>query len=82
VVIESGALSGLRGVLIECKGVRRLVVSVRLLQRSVAVEIDKESVRPGRRRAGVDCPVSCHSGQSRTSKIACFRLESKGRVGQ
>jgi len=46
VMIESGALSGLRGILVECKGTRRLVVSVRLLQRSVAVEINKESVRP------------------------------------
>ena len=46
VMIESGALSGLRGILVECKGSRRLVVSVRLLQRSVAVEISKESVRP------------------------------------
>jgi transcription antitermination factor NusG len=46
VMIESGALRGLRGFLVECKGSHRLVVSVRLLQRSVAVEINKENVRP------------------------------------
>jgi len=46
VVLESGPLSGLEGVLLECKNRRRLVVSVTLLQRSVAVEIDGEHVRP------------------------------------
>lgn len=46
VVIESGPLSGLEGVLLECKNQRRLVVSVTLLQRSVAVNIDGEHVRP------------------------------------
>jgi len=46
VVLESGPLSGLEGVLLECKNHRRLVVSVTLLQRSVAVEIDGEHVRP------------------------------------
>jgi transcription antitermination factor NusG len=46
VVIESGPLTGLEGILKECKGDRRLIVTVTLLQRSVAVEIDGQSVRP------------------------------------
>jgi len=42
--IESGPLSGLEGILIEFKGNHRLVLSVTLLQRSVAVEIDSAFV--------------------------------------
>lgn len=52
--IESGPLSGLEGILVEFKGNHRLVLSVTLLQRSVAVEIDsafvaslRSSSRPG-----------------------------------
>jgi transcription antitermination factor NusG len=42
--IEAGALRGLEGILTDVKGKRRLVLSITLLQRSVAVEIDSESV--------------------------------------
>ena len=42
--IESGALRGLEGILTEIKGKRRLVLSITLLQRSVAVEIDSDAV--------------------------------------
>ena len=44
--IESGSLSGLEGLLEDVRGRRRLVVSVSLLQRSVAVELDRSSVVP------------------------------------
>jgi transcription antitermination factor NusG len=44
--IETGALRGLEGILLELKGKRRLVLSISLLQRSVAVEIDSEAVSP------------------------------------
>ncbi len=37
--IESGPLSGLEGLLVEFRGSHRLVISVTLLQRSVAVEL-------------------------------------------
>jgi transcription antitermination factor NusG len=42
--IEAGALRGLEGTLTELKGKRRLVLSITLLQRSVAVEIDSDAV--------------------------------------
>src|SRR5437867_5398077 len=46
VCIERGPLQGLEGILVESKMAFRLVVSVTLLQRSVAVEIDHDWVSP------------------------------------
>jgi transcription antitermination factor NusG len=43
--IESGPLFGREGVLVEFKGSQRLILSVALLQRSVAVEIDASQVK-------------------------------------
>jgi transcription antitermination factor NusG len=42
--IESGPLRGLEGILVKFKGGHRLVLSVTLLQRSVAVEVDSAFV--------------------------------------
>lgn len=42
--IEAGALRGVEGVLTEVKGKRRLVLSITLLQRAVAVEINSDAV--------------------------------------
>ncbi len=44
--IEHGSLAGLTGLFVEAKKRHRLVVSVTLLQRSVAVEIDSSWVSP------------------------------------
>ncbi len=44
--IERGALAGVEGVLVETKKQHRVVVSVSLLQRSVAVEVEREWVAP------------------------------------
>ena len=44
--IEQGPLRDLEGIVINCKGSYRVVISVSLLQRSVAVELDRESVHP------------------------------------
>src|ERR1700756_3167089 len=44
--IEGDSLSGLEGILIQFKGNNRIVVSVSLLRRSVALEIDIDCVRP------------------------------------
>jgi transcriptional antiterminator NusG len=44
--IKDGALCGLEGILTSFKGSRRIVVSVSLLCRSVALEIDRSGVCP------------------------------------
>jgi transcription antitermination factor NusG len=44
--IEDQALQGLEGILIAFKGSHRIVVSVSLLRRSVALEIDRARVSP------------------------------------
>jgi transcription antitermination factor NusG len=46
VVVERGPLMGVEGVLMEARGPHRLIVSVMMLQRSVAVEVDASWVRP------------------------------------
>jgi transcription antitermination factor NusG len=46
VSITSGPLSGLEGILHQVKDSRRLVLSVTLLRRSVAVQIESDWVRP------------------------------------
>jgi len=46
VLVERGALEGLEGILLQLKKQDRLVLSVSLLQRSVAVEIERCWVRP------------------------------------
>jgi len=46
VYIERGPLAGVEGIITNTRKVYRLVVSVNLLQRSVAVEIDREWARP------------------------------------
>ena len=44
--IGEGALAGLEGILVQCRNVRRVVVSLDLLQRSVAVEVAAASLIP------------------------------------
>ena len=44
VLIKTGKLSGLEGILVNFKGKHRVVLSVSLLQRSVALEVDLEWV--------------------------------------
>ena len=44
--VEEGPLSGLDGLLIEVRRKQRLIISVTLLKRSVAVEIERHWVRP------------------------------------
>jgi transcription antitermination factor NusG len=51
VVVERGALAGVEGIVTHIKGGCRLVVSIALLQRSIAAEIDRDWVRPLRRTA-------------------------------
>ena len=52
--LTAGPLEGLEGLLLRKKGTWKLLVSVEMLQRSVAVEVDASMVEPvGRRSAGV-----------------------------
>jgi len=44
--VEHGPLRDLEGILLQAKGSHRLVLSVSLLQRSVAVEVDRDCVVP------------------------------------
>jgi transcription antitermination factor NusG len=44
--IEYGPLSGVEGILVGFKAHQRLVLSVTLLQRSVAVQVDEAWIRP------------------------------------
>lgn len=46
VVIQHGPLRNVEGILTEIKGDRNLVISVSLLQRSVAVQISRYEIRP------------------------------------
>src|SRR6201996_1712187 len=48
VSIEEGPLRSLEGILISTKGSDQLILSISLLQRSVAVAVDRRSVRPVR----------------------------------
>ena len=44
--IEYGALEGIEGTLAREAGASRIIVSVNALQRSVAVEVDRDMIRP------------------------------------
>ena len=46
--VEYGALAGMQGTVESVKNGYRLVISVNLLQRSVAVEIDRDCLKPAR----------------------------------
>lgn len=44
--IQAGPLSGVEGVLVQVKKKQRLIASISLLQRSIAVEVDQDEVVP------------------------------------
>jgi transcription antitermination factor NusG len=46
IFVESDALRGMEGILVDFKGRKRIVISVSLLRRSVSLEIDRSRVRP------------------------------------
>ena len=46
VSIEEGPLRSLEGILVTIKGKDQLILSVSLLQRSVAVAVDRRCIRP------------------------------------
>jgi transcription antitermination factor NusG len=48
--IERGPLTGLEGTLLQVKNQYRLVISISILQRCVAVEVDQDTIRPIKRK--------------------------------
>jgi len=48
--VERGPMRGLEGTLLRTKDALRLVIGVELLQRSIAVEVDRDSVIPEKKR--------------------------------
>ena len=48
--VERGPMRGLEGTLLRTKDTLRLVIGVELLQRSMAVELDREAIEPIRKR--------------------------------
>jgi transcription antitermination factor NusG len=68
VVVQHGALAGLEGVVLRTKDSFRVVVSLTLLQRSVAVELDRDAVkRVAAPRASLS---STHEGKA---ELLCSR---------
>lgn len=60
--IERDALAGLEGILVQFKGNHRIIVSVSLLQRSVALEVDRSCVTPIAGSRGADLnPKTCYA---------------------
>ena len=82
--VRSGVLEGVEGILIRKKGRGdRLVISVELLQRAVAIDLDALSVeRIFRRPIGIPEPVSVNlqpmrSGSDSVSTFALLRMQRK-----
>jgi transcription antitermination factor NusG len=66
--IERGVLKDLEGFIVEVKNQWRVIVSVTLLQRSVAVEVDRDSISPiGRRTPAGSQAASRYSVQRATA---------------
>jgi transcription antitermination factor NusG len=65
VVVERGSLRDLEGILLDVKGESRLIISVTLLQRSVAVQIPRDWVKPTGPLAAQRTPFPCLSAEPR-----------------
>ena len=72
VVITRGPLAGVAGILIEQKNQNRLIVSVHLLQRSIAAEVSLDCVRPAKEAVRIPFDAAQRSLQtdSRPEKAA------------
>lgn len=58
VTIRRGPLTGVEGILVGVKNEHRLVVSVNLLQRSIATEIDLDWIAPARRAISIPAALA------------------------
>jgi transcription antitermination factor NusG len=68
-VIQEGPLRNVEGVLTEIRGVRNLVVSITLLQRSVAVCIERSGVRPPSVASIASFRPTLHAERTRTTQV-------------
>jgi transcription antitermination factor NusG len=66
VVIKSGPLAGLEGILTEFRGRHRLILSIKLLQRSIAVEVNPAIVEP---HSSQNAPI--RDAGSRMAELQC-----------
>lgn len=71
ICLERGPLSGLRGLLLQTKGRRRLVVSITLLQRSVAVEVEQAWISPANLLQGIRAGRAALGGLNAQPEEAC-----------
>ena len=79
VVITSGALAGLKGILVRKVNNTRVVVSLDSIGRAFAVEVDLESVRPLENRSSVlDGPPTKFPAQSLQGQPTDIRRVSSG----
>jgi transcription antitermination factor NusG len=80
--IEEGPLHGLTGIVLKIKSGLKLVLSVSLLQRSVAVEIDRRWV--GSTNGGVRLsPIDAQPGRSKPNPIHPIQLDAaQGLAGE
>ncbi len=62
--IDSGALAGVCGTLVRGKSVFRLVVNIELLQRSVAVEVDRAALSPVNRPYSAAFAELCRAAEA------------------
>lgn len=58
--VTSGPLEGIEGILVRNKSLCRLVLSVDLVQKSAAVEVDASTVECARRPARSECGIPLH----------------------
>jgi len=70
VLVERGPLAGVEGVVLDVNRKSRLIVSVPLLQRAVAVEIEREWVRPLSQTRRVPDAVPLGYRLGRSSRVA------------
>jgi len=75
--IQDGSLGGLEGILLQVKNSWRILLSVELLRRSVAVEVDRASVVPVAAAAGDGYrPVSGPGAWMRAAEMSAFPINS------
>jgi transcription antitermination factor NusG len=79
VVIHRGPLAGVEGILVEQKNEHRLIVSIELLQRSIAADVSLDCVRPVNHSIRIRYEVASRlSGREGSAEIAGEARRLKG----